>query len=72
MTSIVSSITTTATSVTIAAVVGLILFLVVRELADASEKPSLQLLSRYLTLYAVPLLVSFVFIVIIEIVRVIA
>jgi hypothetical protein len=72
MTSIVVSVTTAATSVTIAAVIGLIVFLVVRELADASGKPSLQLLSRYLTLYAVPLLVSFAFIVIIEIVRVIA
>ncbi|MEE8471241.1 MAG: hypothetical protein V3S51_07925 [Dehalococcoidia bacterium] len=71
MVSTVVTLTTAAASVTAAAVVGLIIFLVVRELADASERRPLQLLSRYLGIYATPLLIAFAFIAIMEVVEVI-
>ena len=49
--------------------VGLIIFLATRELVDASERPGLKLLGRDLSVYAVPLLVAFAFIVIMEVLQ---
>ncbi len=60
---------TLASSLAVVLVVGLIIFLAARELADASDMPSLKLFSRYLSVYAAPLLVAFAFIVVMEVLR---
>jgi len=61
----VSTVVTTAiasASASATAVVGLIIFLVTRELADSSQKLSLKLFSNYLGVFAIPLLTVFAFI----------
>ena len=56
------------------AVVGLIIFLVARELADAGKESDMRLglISRHLAAFAVPLLIVFAFIVVMEVLEVIA
>ena len=63
--------TTIAASATIAAVVGLIIFLTIREIADAGETAVPRLLSAHLLTYSVPLLVAFAIIVIVEFLHII-
>ncbi len=58
-------------SVNAAAVVGLIIFMVTRELAESSEKALALSLGRNLTIFTTSLLLLFLFIVVIESVRVI-
>ncbi len=58
-------------SVTAAAVVGLIIFMVTRELAESSEKTLAISLGRNLTVFTTSLLLLFLFIVVIESVRVV-
>ena len=64
--------TAIAASITVAAVVGLITLLVVKEVADASKRPSLRLLGRHLAAFSIPLLVVLVFIVVIQMLEIIA
>ena len=70
----VSTVITTAITASAGgiAVIGLIVLLVTRELADASEQPAIQLFSRHLAVFAMPLLVAFAFIVIMEVLRALA
>ena len=74
MVSTVMSTTIAWASTGAVAVVGLIVFLVARELADASESPDIRLglLRRHLVAFAVPLLIVFAFIVVMEVLEVIA
>ncbi|GAG31088.1 unnamed protein product [marine sediment metagenome] len=64
--------TAIAASITVAAVVGLITLLVVREVADASKRPVLKLLGRHLAAFSIPLLVVLVFVVIMHMLEIIA
>ena len=64
--------TAIAASITVAAVVGLITLLIVREVADASKRPSLRLLGRHLAAFSIPLLVVLVFTVVIQMLEIIA
>ncbi len=63
--------TAIAASITVAAVVGLITLLVVREVADASKRPSFRLFGRHLAAFSIPLLVVLVFIVVIQMLEII-
>ena len=73
MTSIVISTTIAWTSTAAVAMVGLIIFLIARELADARKESNTRmgLLSRHLAAFAVPLLIVFAFIVIMAVLEVI-
>jgi uncharacterized membrane protein len=51
-------------SAAVVTVVGLIILLVTKELADASERPALSILGRHIAVLATPLLIVFAFIVI--------
>jgi len=64
--------TAIAASITVAAVVGLITLLVVKEVADASKRPSSRLLGRHLAAFSIPLLVVLVFIVVTQMLEIIA
>ena len=64
--------TAIAASITVAAVVGLITLLIVREVADSSKRPSLILLGRHLAAFSIPLLVVLVFTVVIQMLEIIA
>jgi len=66
--SIVSTTIVTA-SMTATAVIGLIILLVARELADSSESPLFRLLSRHTAILSIPLLIVFVFIAIVETIK---
>jgi hypothetical protein len=59
--------TALAPSAAVVVVAGLIIFLAARVLVDASERPGLKLFGRDLSVYALPLLVAFVFIVVMEV-----
>ncbi|HXZ95404.1 MAG TPA: hypothetical protein VEG28_05820 [Dehalococcoidia bacterium] len=70
MTSTVIGVPTIAsTSATAAAVVGLIIMLVARELLDASERPHLKLIASRLAVFAAPLLVFVLTVIIVEAVK---
>jgi hypothetical protein len=70
MTSTVTGVHTIASaSATAAAVVGLIIMLVARELLDASERPYLKLVARRLAVVAAPLLVFVLTVAIVEAVK---
>lgn len=62
MDSTVVTTTIASASASAAAVVGLIIFLVTRELANSSQKLSLKLFSNRLGVFAIPLLIVFAFI----------
>ena len=64
--------TAIAASFTVAAVVGLITLLVVREVTDASKRPSLRLFGRHLAAFAIPLLIVVVFIVAVDVLKTIS
>jgi hypothetical protein len=66
MVSSIVSMTIVTASMTATAVIGLVILLVTRELADASESPLLRLLSRHTALFSMPLLIVFVFIAIMK------
>lgn len=74
MVSTVITTTIAAASVAVAAVVGLVLLLVARELADAGESPDTRpgLLSRHLAAFAAPLLIVFAFIVVMKVLEAVA
>jgi len=56
----------------IAAVVVLIAFLVIKELAGATHSSSLQLTSRFLSVGVIPMVMAFAVIVVLKVVEVIA
>ena len=65
--------TTIATaSISAIAVIGLIILLVARELADTSESPTLRLFNRHLIVAMIPLFLVFIFIVAVEVMQVIS
>jgi len=61
--------TTASASLAIVTVIGLILLLVARELTYTSEKPPLKLFSSNITIFAIPLLIVFAFIAIIDVLK---
>ena len=63
--------TTLAASISAVTVVGLIVFLIARELADASERPVVRLFCERIAVFLPPLLVAFAFIVIMKVLEVI-
>lgn len=71
MVTTVITATIASASATAVAVVGLIILLVTRELADASERPILRLFSRHIAVYVPSLLIAFAFIVVMRVLQVI-
>ena len=56
----------------VAICVGLIIFLVTQELAGASERLSLRLLSSYLGAFSIPLFIVFTFIATMELLEIVS
>ena len=64
--------TAVLTTVGFAVSVGLIIFLVIQELADASERPSLRPFSRYLRAFSIPLFLVFAVLVIMQLYNIVS